>query len=134
MQQSIYEMESLSTILKEFLIDLPTYNKNNNLLFNNEIVETTTIDSIVRSENITKIVLMKIDVEGAEVLTLKGGIQTLKQKIIKNMIIEFHYRENYNYIIRLLKELDIPYLLQMRDLDHTDPKYVNGHIIAELIE
>ena len=132
---NLYEMESLSTILKEFLIDLPTYNKNNSLLFNNEIVETTTIDSIVRSENIAKISLMKIDVEGAEVSTLKGGIQTLKQKIIKTMIIEFHCRENYNYIIRLLKELGYSISSSNeRPGIHTDPKYVNGHIIAELIE
>jgi FkbM family methyltransferase len=44
-----YEIESLSTVLKEFLVDLPTYDKNNNALFGNEIVETTTIDSIVNS-------------------------------------------------------------------------------------
>jgi FkbM family methyltransferase len=44
---NFYEMESLSTILKEFLVDLPTYNKNNNPLFNNEIVETTTIEVLL---------------------------------------------------------------------------------------
>jgi hypothetical protein len=125
----------LSTIFKEFLVDLPTYNKNNKLLFNNEIVETTTIDSIVSSENITKISLIKIDVEGAELLTLKGAIQTLKQKRIKTMIIEFHCRENYDYMIRLLKESGYSISSSKeRPGIHTDPKYINGHIIAELIE
>ena len=132
---NFYEIESLSTMLKEFLVDLPTYDKNNNALFNNEIVETTTIDSIVNSENITKISLIKIDVEGAEVLTLKGGIQALKQKKIKTMIIEFHSRENYDYIISLLKELGYSISSSKeRPGIYTDPKYINGHIIAELID
>jgi FkbM family methyltransferase len=130
-----YEIESLSTLLKEFLVDLPTYDKNNNALFSNEIVETTTIDSIVNSENITKISLIKIDVEGAEVLTLKGAIQTLRRKKIKTMIIEFHSRENYDYIIRLLKELGYSISFSKeRPGIYEDPKYINGHIIAELIE
>jgi FkbM family methyltransferase len=130
-----YGIESLSTISKEFLVDLPTYDKNNNPLFGNEIVETTTIDSIVNSENITKISLIKIDVEGAEVLTLKGAIQTLKQKRIKTMILEFHSRENYNYIINLLKELGYSISSSIeRPGIHTDPKYTNGHIIAQLTE
>ena len=130
-----YEIESLSTVLKEFLVDLPTYDKNDNALFGNEIVQTTTIDSIVNSENITKISLIKIDVEGAEVLTLKGAIQTLKQRKIKTMIIEFHSRENYDYIIRLLEELG--YFISFskeRPGINEDPKYTNGHIIAELTE
>jgi FkbM family methyltransferase len=132
---NFYEIESLSTILKEFLVDLPTYDKNNNALFSNDFVQTTTIDSIVSSENITKISLIKIDVEGAEVLTLKGAIQTLKQRKITNMIIEFHSRENHDYIINLLKELGYSISCSSeRPGIYTDPKYINGHIIAELIE
>jgi FkbM family methyltransferase len=132
---NFYEIESLSTLLKEFLIDLPIYDKNNNALFSNEIVQTTTIDSIVSSENITKISLIKIDVEGAEVLTLRGAIQTLKQRKIKTMIIEFHSRENYDYITRLLKELGYSISFSKeRPGIYEDPKYINGHIIAELIE
>jgi FkbM family methyltransferase len=130
-----YEIESLSTVLKEFLVDLPTYDKNNAALFSNEIVQTTTIDSIVKSENITKISLIKIDVEGAEVLTLRGAIQTLKQRKIKTMIIEFHSRDNYDYIIRLLKELGYSISFSKeRPGIYEDPQYINGHIIAELIE
>jgi FkbM family methyltransferase len=130
-----YEIESLSTLLKEFLVNLPTYDKNNNALFSNEIVQTTTIDSIVNSKNITKISLIKIDVEGAEVLTLKGAIQTLKQRKIKTMIIEFHSRENYDYIIRLLKGVGYSISFSKeRPGIYEDPKYINGHIIAELIE
>ena len=72
-----YEIESMSTILKEFLIDIDTRDKDNQI-YTNEIVETITIDNIVISENIDKISLMKIDVEGAEVLLLNGAIETLK--------------------------------------------------------
>jgi hypothetical protein len=87
------------------------------------------------THNITKISLIKIDVEGAEVLTIRGAIQTLKQKRIKTMIIEFHSRENYDYITRLLKELGYSISFSKgRPGIYEDPKYINGHIIAELIE
>ena len=82
-----------------------------------------------------KIWLIKIDVEGAEVLTLNGAIQTLKQRKIKTMIIEFHSRENHHYIIRLLEELGYSVSFSKeRPGIYEDPKYINGHIIAELIE
>lgn len=99
-----YEIESMSTILKEFLIDIDTTDKDNQI-YTNEIVETITIDNIVISENIDKISLMKIDVEGAEVLVLNGAIETLKQKRIETLIVEFHSLGNYIYIIKLLEEL-----------------------------
>jgi hypothetical protein len=43
--------------------------------------------------------------------------------------------DDYNYIIRLLKELgySIPSSMERPGI-HTNSKYTNGHIIAELIE
>lgn len=49
-----YEIESMSTILNEFLINIYTSDKNNQIN-TNEIVETATIDSNEISENIEKI-------------------------------------------------------------------------------
>jgi FkbM family methyltransferase len=128
-----YEIESMSTILKEFLIDIDTTDKDNQI-YTNEIVETITIDNIVISENIDKISLMKIDVEGAEVLVLNGAIETLKQKRIETLIIEFHSRGNYIYIIKLLEELGYSVALKERHQIHKNPEYVNGHITAKLIK
>ena len=99
-----YEIESMSTILNEFLINIYTSDKNNQIN-TNEIVETATIDSNETSENIERISLMKIDVEGAELLVLNSAIETLKQGRIETMIIEFHSHGNYIHIIKLLKEL-----------------------------
>ncbi len=51
------------------------------------------------------------------------------------MIIEFHSRDNYDYIFRLLKELGYSISFSKeRPGIYEDPKYINGHIIAELIE
>ena len=69
-----YEIESMSTILDEFLINIYTSDKNNQINAN-EIVETATIDSNETSENIERISLMKIDVEGAELLVLNSAIE-----------------------------------------------------------
>jgi hypothetical protein len=76
--------------------------------------------------------LIKFDVKGAEVLTLKCGIGT-KPKKNKTIIIEFHCRDNY--MTRLLKEpgYSISSSVERAGI-HADSKYINGHIIAELIE
>jgi hypothetical protein len=58
----------MSTILNEFLISIYTSDKNNQIN-TNEIVETATIDSNEISEILKKFWLMKIDVEGAELLS-----------------------------------------------------------------
>ncbi len=57
-----YEIESMSTILNEFLINIYTSDKNNQIN-TKEIIETATIDSNEISENIERISLMKIDLE-----------------------------------------------------------------------
>ena len=136
-----YEIESMSTTQKDFFNNLPipkNNNENNQLsnYYKQIVVETITIDSIVHSENINNISLIKIDVEDAEILTLKGANGTLQKKKIKMMMIEYHSLESYNYIIKLLRELSysISYSSQHRLAIHKDPKYVNGHIIAKLIE
>jgi hypothetical protein len=74
-------------------------------------VRTVTIDNLVETTGINEISLLKIDIEGAEVLALKGAINTLTQKKIKNMIIEYHSLENYNYIIKLLKKEELGYTI-----------------------
>jgi FkbM family methyltransferase len=43
------------------------------------VMQTTTIDTIVRENNITKVDLVKIDIEGYEMHALRGGIETWKK-------------------------------------------------------
>lgn len=140
-ETEFYEIESMSTIQKDFMVNLPISSNNNNndnddplLAGHKDIVETTTIDGIVELENIESISLLKIDMEGAEILTLKGAAQTLKEKKIKIIMIEYHSLENHNYIVNLLMELgySVQYSSKQRPAIHKDPKYVNGHIIAKL--
>jgi FkbM family methyltransferase len=56
-------------------------------------VKTLTLDYIVNKENLSEIDLVKIDVQGAEHLVLKGGIETLKKT--KLVYTEFSFRPLY---------------------------------------
>jgi FkbM family methyltransferase len=137
-ETEFYEIETMSTTQKDFMANLPISGNNNNndqlFAMHRDIVETTTIDGIVDSENVESIPLLKVDVEGAEIMTLKGAAQTLKKKKIRMIMIEYHSHENHNYIINLLRELgySVQYSSKQRPAIHKDPKYVNGHIIAKL--
>jgi FkbM family methyltransferase len=85
-------------MLKEFLINLSSTIITNQDQLNKRVVRTVTIDNLVGTTGVNEISLLKIDIEGAEVLALKGAINTLTQKKIKNMVIEYHSLENYNYM------------------------------------
>lgn len=50
--------------------------------------------------NIGEISLLKIAIEGAEVLALKGAMESLRKRKINNILIEYHSVENYNLLIK----------------------------------
>jgi len=56
-----------------------------------------TIDEMVKNNNIKKIDWMKIDVEGAEVNVINGGLNSIA-KFMPNMIIECHTFLNQNFM------------------------------------
>jgi len=129
-----YEKHLMSTMLKESLTNLSTTIITTQDLLNKRVVRTVTIDNLVETTHINEILLLKIDIEGAEVLALKGAINTLTQKKIKNMIIEYHSLENYNYIIKLLKE-ELGYtIINSQERYNNKTGYINGHIMANLKE
>jgi FkbM family methyltransferase len=133
-----YEKHSMSTMSKEFLTSISSKiitNKDDEL--HKEIVRTVTIDKLAETTNINEISFLKIDVEGAEVLVLKGAINILTEKKVRNMIIEYHSFENYDYAVKLLDEIGytiINSLQRYNNKTSTEKKFVNGHIIATLKE
>jgi FkbM family methyltransferase len=130
-----YEKHSISTMFKEFLINLSTTIITNQDQLNKRVVRTVTIDNLVETTDISEISLLKMDVEGAEVLALKGAINTLTQKKIKNMVIEYHSLENYNYIIKVLEEeLGYTIINSQERYNNKKTEFVNGHIMAILQE
>jgi hypothetical protein len=90
-----------------------------------------TIDNPVAAQNLDIISLLKIDVEGAEALVLKGATTTLTHKKIQNLIIEYNSLKNYDYIVKLLEQLEYKIIIsQDRQLIRNTSEYINGHIIA----
>lgn len=60
-------------------------------------IKCSTIDAMIKMYKLNKVDFLKIDVEGAEMLVLKGAINSLKQGIIKCMIIELNSNStNFN--------------------------------------
>jgi hypothetical protein len=129
----------MSTMLKEFLTNLSSTILTNKDQLNKKLVRTVTIDNLVETIDINEISLLKIDVEGAEVLALKGAINTLTHKKIKNIVIEYHSLENYNYIVKLLeeekkKELGYTIINSQQRYNNKETEFINGHIMAILQE
>ena len=82
--------------------------------------------------NIEEVSLLKIDIEGAEVLALKGAMESLRKRKINNILIEYHSVENYNLLIKMLEQLGYIYSVDSRYEISKDVKYINGHIMARL--
>jgi FkbM family methyltransferase len=61
---------------------------------NNTDILSTTIDELIEKNKVTNILIMKIDIEGGELNSLKGATTTLKTNIIKNIIIEISPKFN----------------------------------------
>lgn len=71
----------------------------------NNGIQTITLDQIIEKNNIKKIDLMKIDIEGGELKALKGCKNALKMGKIKNIIIEISpcFNNDSNEILLILQ-------------------------------
>lgn len=72
-----------STLVKE----------NRGRLWKNQRINCTTLDDLFYKKTLKIVKLIKIDIEGFELFALKGGTKLLENKIIKNILIEFHPRQ-----------------------------------------
>ncbi|MEH2374720.1 FkbM family methyltransferase [Nostoc sp.] len=75
-------------------------------------VKIVTLDSVCNALNIDRITLLKIDVEGAEPLVIRGAKQLLKERRIQNILLEFIVEfiedmdEDPYSFVQMLNELD----------------------------
>lgn len=105
-------------------------NTNNNSSKDNLIkLQATTLDSYAMTHKIAKIDLIKIDVEGAEMLVLMGASELLAKHRIKHILVELNSQSSqYGYVnsdvVKLLKKHG--YKLPKLPLD-LDKKIVNIH-------
>lgn len=58
-------------------------------------VETTTIDQVTQNNNISEIHILKMDVQGAELLALKGAIENLRKRSIYLIYTEVSFVKMY---------------------------------------
>ena len=126
----LYEKHSFSTLFKEFIIDSLARSDEQDLV--RVKIGSTTIDKLVRTLNLQEISFLKIDIEGAESLALSGASNSLKEKKIKNIMIEYHSLENYYFIVNLLEGLGYVYCTHKGEAISKNAKYINGHIMASL--
>lgn len=69
------------------------YKEKSNVKFKKTIVQTVTLDDILKKSKIHQFEIIKIDTQGSELDIMRGGVKTLKRT--KFLILEFHNKE-YN--------------------------------------
>jgi len=66
-------------------------------------VKTVTLDALIYTLDINRVDILKVDVEGAELLVLKGAERAFSHKIIKHVIVEIG-KEDISSVVILLKK------------------------------
>jgi len=70
---------------------------------------TTTIDSFVKENNISKVDFIKMDIEGAELGALEGALETIKKHKPKLAIAIYHSMNDFVNIPNWILDLDLGY-------------------------
>ena len=94
------------------------------------------LDSLVKQKNIKKIYILKVDVEGAEMLVLSGGKKIFKKGIVKNIILELnanniHFGTSHTKVIEFLQKqgyslrvISNDTLIDISDITQTETKNI----------
>ena len=80
-----------------------------------EIIQITSIDDYVNKNNIGKIDLIKLDVEGFELATLKGAVTTIETNRPKLQVCLYHSNEDlidiYEYLVEQFNHLNYKFYI-----------------------
>jgi len=76
---------------------------------NCEIVESISIDDFVNNNNIKKIDLIKMDIEGAELSALRGAKNTIEKFKPKLAICVYHKTDDFDTIPKFINSLNVNY-------------------------
>lgn len=101
-------------------------------LSNNDAIRitTTTIDELFYKKNIA-IDYLKIDVEGSDVLVLKGAVQTIKKYKPKISVAVYHEASHVKEITTFLKKTEPKYIIQSKGVHQGTGNYVLLHAWVE---
>jgi uncharacterized Rossmann fold enzyme len=87
-------------------------------------VQCDTLDNILMD---TKVDVMKMDIEGAEVQALKGATNTLKQ--LRKIVVEIH-GDNFEQVKHMLEKSNFTLQIIGRTRSYDDKRWGIGHIIG----
>jgi FkbM family methyltransferase len=87
-------------------------------------VQCDTLDNILMD---TKVDVMKMDIEGAEVQALKGATNTLKQ--LRKIVVEIH-GDNFEQVKHVLEKSNFTLQIIGRTRSYDDKRWGIGHIIG----
>ena len=104
----VSEYWGTSTLFKDYL-------KRYGYKFRKHKVRTLKVDELVRKYNLSKIDLMKIDVEGSEELIVNDLWRTLRHTLVEKIVIEVHRHVSSTYNL-MLKLRSLNYEVWIRDL------------------
>jgi FkbM family methyltransferase len=79
-----------------------------------EMTETTNIDDFFNKYELPKIDFIKMDIEGAELPALKGGIETIKRFRPKLAISIYHSMDDFVNIAEYIKSLNLGYKFYLK--------------------
>lgn len=91
-------------------------------------INTISIDDFVQQNNINKIDFIKLDIEGAELETLNGALNTIKKYKPKLAVALYHNPVDFYEIPNFIKKLDLGYRLY---LNHFTPNIAETILFAK---